>query len=351
MWKENILVRADVLAGLPERIDLLGGQSHRMMREAGVDPNDLKVNQKYVCWLSFNRFLANAAAELKAPDFGLQWVGGHRLVLNNFGPVVVLLLVSKDVRTFIQSWIDYDRIHTTGSYSQVVEGPEHGLDSNTARIIVRYSPAAPDSRQLKEACILVFYNLLMKYSGLPNPVKEVGFPHKPMSDVETYKEYFDCPLKFNTPYLYLDFSAPILEKKIGPTFNPGKRLFSSHVEKKLRNSPAGRVSISAKIGLMLPQVLGIGSSDVETVANILGVSPRKMQRLLQDEGSTYSGILDDVRKNMATQLLQHSDCAIARIAELLDYKSPVAFTTACKRWTGMSPREYRISLRKDKLPI
>lgn len=349
MWKEGIVCRSDVLLGLPKIIDSLGGNSDRLVREAGIRPEDLNGKEKFVDWLALQRLLANAAKELNVPDLGLKWAEQHKLHFSNFGPIIVLLIISKDVRSFLESWIEYDRVHTTGSYSRVVEGEAHGLPKGTARGIVWYSPAAPDSRQLKETCISVFYKMFNNLSGMPEPVSGIGFPHRPMADSEVYKKHFDCPIEFNAAYTYIDFSSAVLDKKMGPTFNPGKKMFASHIEKKLLKSPAGKASLSAQVGLILPRVLGTGNSDATTVAETLGMSLRKMQRLLKDEAVSYSDILDEVRQSMARELLQDSEISIARIAEVLDYKSPIAFTNACKRWTGESPTAFRKSSREGHL--
>ena len=348
MWKEGIVCRTDVMLGLPKIIESLGGDSDRLIREAGISPEDLRGKEKFVDWLAFQRLLTNAAKELNVPDLGLRWAKQHKLHFSNFGPIIILLIISKDIRSFFDSWIEYDRVHTTGSYSRIVEGEEHGLPKGIARAIVWYSPAAPDTRQLKETCISVFYKMFNNLSDMNEPVSRVGFPHKPMADAGVYKKHFKCPIEFNAAYTYIDFPSAILDKKIGPTFNPGKKMFVSHVEKKLLKSPAGKTSLSAQVGLILPRVLGTGHSDAETVAETLGMSLRKMQRLLMDEGNRYSDIRDEVRENMARELLQDSEISVARIAEVLDYKSPIAFTNACKRWTGESPTIYRKTSREMK---
>jgi len=63
------------------------------------------------------------------------------------------------------------------------------------------------------------------------------------------------------------------------------------------------------------------------VANILDVSPKKLQRLLHEEGTKYSDILRDVRKGMAKRLrlLFESDMSIAHLAVSIDYSSTEAF--------------------------
>jgi AraC-like DNA-binding protein len=61
------------------------------------------------------------------------------------------------------------------------------------------------------------------------------------------------------------------------------------------------------------------------------------------EGLTLSGILDQYRANLAKAYLKHGDLTISEIAWLLGYKEMSSFTHAYKRWTGMTPRQMRIS--------
>ena len=81
------------------------------------------------------------------------------------------------------------------------------------------------------------------------------------------------------------------------------------------------------------------------VANILDISPKKLQRLLSEEGTKYSEILGNVRKGMAKRLLFESDMSIVHLAVSLDYSSTEAFNTACQRWFGVSPTQYRKDIR------
>ena len=352
MWKEGILIRADALLGLPELLDRLGGDSQAMLQEAGIKPEDLNVRGQFISWLAFQRLLYNAANQLNAPDLGLRWAEQYKPGLNNFGPIIALLVVSKDIRSFIQRWIEYARIHTMGSYTQLIEGEADGLPEGVARAVIWFNYAAFDSRQEKEALISIFYKLIRDNLGTANlkPIK-VGFPHRPMFDLETYERHFSCPIEFNADYTYIDFPLEILDRRIGLGFNPGQKLFDRHVESAMRKTQGGQVNFSAQVGLMLPHILGVGKSDGANVAATLGVSLRKMQRLLKDEDSSYSDILDEVRQSMSTQLLQNSDMSVTRIAKLLDYKSPVAFSNAFKRWRGMSPRDYRNRLKNTDFSV
>ena len=61
---------------------------------------------------------------------------------------------------------------------------------------------------------------------------------------------------------------------------------------------------------------------------------KRLQRLLDAEGTTVSAMLDRVCGNIARRMLIDSKISVERIAGLLDYSGTPPFTTAFKRWTG-----------------
>ncbi|WP_290883145.1 helix-turn-helix transcriptional regulator [Fischerella sp.] len=70
---------------------------------------------------------------------------------------------------------------------------------------------------------------------------------------------------------------------------------------------------------------------------------RQLQRELQAEGTSYQQLLDETRKELALRHLQNLDTPIHDVAFLLGFSEPSAFHRAFKRWTGQTPRVYRLS--------
>jgi AraC-like DNA-binding protein len=62
---------------------------------------------------------------------------------------------------------------------------------------------------------------------------------------------------------------------------------------------------------------------------------------LQDVGTSYQRILDEVRKEMAIEYLRNSNLPIEEIAALVGYSDPSNFRKAFRRWTGRAPSYYR----------
>ena len=86
----------------------------------------------------------------------------------------------------------------------------------------------------------------------------------------------------------------------------------------------------------MPDSLGM-----EAVASRLHMSPRTVHRRLEEEGSSFRGIKDALRRDMALARLTKTRDPIAQVAADLGYADTSAFYRACVEWTGMAPIHYR----------
>jgi AraC-like DNA-binding protein len=84
-----------------------------------------------------------------------------------------------------------------------------------------------------------------------------------------------------------------------------------------------------------------GDPSLDQVARELGTSRRSLQRRLADENLTYAQVLDDVRSTMARAYLAQRELSIAEVGYLLGFSEQSSFTRAFRRWTGVSPAEFR----------
>jgi AraC-like DNA-binding protein len=80
---------------------------------------------------------------------------------------------------------------------------------------------------------------------------------------------------------------------------------------------------------------------LEDVARELQVAPTTLRRRLLSEGTSYQGIKDELRRDLAIHHLCASHLSVAEIAGLLGFQETSAFHRAFKRWSGVQPGEYR----------
>ena len=71
------------------------------------------------------------------------------------------------------------------------------------------------------------------------------------------------------------------------------------------------------------------------------MSGRTLQRKLHDHGTSHQELLDQMRKDLAMRYLREPEMAICEVAYLLGFSESSALHRAFKRWTGMTPSEFR----------
>jgi len=98
-----------------------------------------------------------------------------------------------------------------------------------------------------------------------------------------------------------------------------------------------RTRVENAISSLLPH----GRVLVDDVARSLGMSKRTLARRLSDEGLNFTEILQQLRRDQAVRYLDDRKLHVSKIAWLLGFYEGSAFTHACKRWTGKTPREMR----------
>ena len=88
-------------------------------------------------------------------------------------------------------------------------------------------------------------------------------------------------------------------------------------------------------------LLGSGEVSIDRVARGLGMSRQTLYRRLKAEGVTFEEILDARRRSLAIRFLGIHRLSVKAAAYKLGFSDPAAFSRAFKRWTGVSPSEFR----------
>jgi AraC-like DNA-binding protein len=86
-----------------------------------------------------------------------------------------------------------------------------------------------------------------------------------------------------------------------------------------------------------------GYPDVRLAADLVDTSPRTLQRRLRELGTNYRAVVDGARLDLATRMLTRTDATAAEIGNVVGYSDPSHFARAFRRFTGMSPGEYRLA--------
>jgi AraC-like DNA-binding protein len=72
------------------------------------------------------------------------------------------------------------------------------------------------------------------------------------------------------------------------------------------------------------------------MAGLFALQPRTFGRFLAAEGAAFQKLVDEVRFEIARDLLANSEMALGQVAAVLNFSQPSAFTRAFHRWSGQS---------------
>lgn len=156
---------------------------------------------------------------------------------------------------------------------------------------------------------------------------------------------FDCPLLFESEHNGFIFDASYLQS---PLMHDEESLKAF-----LRNAPyhlLANSEIESDEGIVaqMRRVVGVDLSrdfpSVVAMADHLHMSVRTLRRRLGEVGTTYQEFKDRTRCDAATRLLNRPELKINAVAVLLGFDEPSAFHRSFKKWTGVTPGEYRQSL-------
>jgi AraC-like DNA-binding protein len=158
-----------------------------------------------------------------------------------------------------------------------------------------------------------------------------------------FKTFFGADVEFGADVDEIIFSASVASLPIVGRDTYLNKLLRRYAEEALASRPRERASIRSNVERIVPQLLPHGRASASEVARQRGMSSRTLSRKLRDESATYAEILDKLRSALAKRYLSDRELPVTEIAWLLGYQEVSSFTHAFKRWTGMTPRKFRLS--------
>jgi len=168
----------------------------------------------------------------------------------------------------------------------------------------------------------------------------VEFQHEAPPDTSEHAKVFGCPVEFRAPSNKLIFASRFLSLPIAKADASLCALLDRHAEELLAKFPPRDSLIDQVRGIITGELRG-GDPSLERVADQLSLTPRTLQRKLQDLGTSHNELLDQMRRQLAMRYLREPEMAICEVAYLLGFSESSSFHRAFKRWTGLTPKEFR----------
>ena len=151
--------------------------------------------------------------------------------------------------------------------------------------------------------------------------------------------YFRAPIEYDADTNILSFSKQLVDTPLTNANPLLARINDQAVTDYLARFD--RDSLTMQVRSRIIERLHDGTPNQEAIAHSLNVSLRSLQRKLNNEETNFKTLLESTRRELALLYIRETHRSLGEITYLLGFSEPSNFTRAFKRWTGVSPVEYR----------
>jgi AraC-like DNA-binding protein len=304
------------------------------LRSLGIDPASVKSPDAYIPLETYLLIQDEAANYVNDPYFGLHM--GEFAEAGSWSILGYMMMNCKTLGEAFEKSSRYSRI-----IGNLIEARAE-LKFNKIKVIFFTPPHAPKmSRHCFEATFSSSVRMMRMFTGVQINPLEVTFIYPEPESRSEYERIFCCPVLFGKKENSFTIDMGIVNTPILMA-NPGLlEYFEKYAQDFLaeldRQNEHTRVVTKIILSRLDDEALSINK-----VAKEMAVSVRTLQKRLEDEGVVFSDLLRDIRQRLAQKYL-HENYSVEQITYLLGFSEPSVFRKAFKKWSGVTPREYRES--------
>jgi AraC-like DNA-binding protein len=323
--------RVGPLRSIPGLLHSLGADSVQVFADARVDLALFADADAVISFAARGRLLQQCVSATGCAHFG--FLLGQRNTLDDLGLVGLLVKYSPDVGSALRSLVRYFHLRVRGAVVTL------DLDGDAASLGYEiYQRQSEASDQIIDGALAFEFNILRKLCGPDWQPTEVCFIHREPADTGPFRRLFQCPLSFDAGRNALVFHASWLDRHL-PTDDPAlRKLLQTRID--ALEAEQGS-DLSAQVRSVLRTALLTRHAGAEQIAALFSMHPRTLARHLEARGTRFQVLVDEVRFEIARQLLAQSRMVVREVAKTLDYADASAFTRAFRRWSGQTPSQWR----------
>lgn len=306
-----------------------------LFKEVGFSFEDL-LNDDYRISFQQLKHLITYAITV-SEDEHLGWRFAQRINITALDVLGYAIMSSNNVESAIVTLTNFLAIRAPSFNIELVEPKSN---EEPRELIVKERFDFKEIRYFMISCVIgAFDNVFRFLTQENNIISKVEIACVEPHDWDQQSKKIHYPIIFSSDETRI-FIEPSFINNALPTANPDTEQSTQLICKKILaevENQSGTVHLVSKYITNSPHSF---PSLTET-ANSLNMSPRTLRRKLQESGTTFQKILDEVRTKVAKELLINKNKSISEVAFELGFQDTSNFNRAFKSWTGMSPGKLR----------
>lgn len=313
-----------------------GLDADALLRDLELDVTELRSSSARVPEETYDELILRAVQASGDSAFGLRYADFCHPT--SFSALGLALLASETLRDYCERWVRYFALINT---SETVEfGTDRGQAYLTdTRVPANATPAVERAHEDAFLALVVKYIRLM-YRPDYVPERVTSIWPAPHDKASIYYDYFGVEPEFSSTRnaIYIakeDLDAPL------PAANAALAQQNDQVVVEFL-AKMNKVDLPSQVNRKIIELLPSGDCSNERIAEALNMSVRSLYNKLNKAGTSYQELLDNTRRQLASQYMIRQELTISEIAYLLGFTDPGNFSRAFRRWSGQSPSDFRV---------
>lgn len=323
-----------------------------MLIAAGVDFDPLKTDaplyRQDITALQYSRLYQQIISLLQDQLFGLRF--GGTASPGAFRMMCYCIIHCENLGRAIRRACEFYRIFFQTDARMAI-------DVERDQAVVGYGewPRAGVGSEVRTADVYglyVWHRFFCWLTGRQLELVEVRFRDgapRPPERQQKYERLFDCPVRYDHHRNELVLTAADMQCPLVHTEQSLKDF--------LRSAPYPLMvmpgveedsGVAARVRALIGHDFSQGLPSFEEITRALNTSAPTLRRRLKREGTSFQKLKDECRCEAAVAYLSNPELSINAVAALMGFTDPSAFHRSFKKWTGMTPGDYRAHELKQR---
>lgn len=306
---------------------------YQLLSKSGIYPAQLSDTKQRIAVDKAISVLEQSAHISGCEAFGLYMAEQRQIA--DFGELSLLLSYQPTLR---------DALHTIVQYRNLINNAlEMHIEEVANTVIIRIeviSSAVNYSRQAIELALGITHRFCAALLSQKWQPLSIHFTHNAPKDQSIHQRIFACALEFGSEFNGIVCTSAEIDKANPQAdlamLNHAKRYLNLNM---LNNDDESSMiyNIRKSIYLLLP----MGRATINQIANTHGVNVRTLQRRLEAAQTSFSLLVNDVRKTLVLRYLSNLSYSLSQVSDILGYSMPSSFTRWFIRQFSISPTAWR----------
>lgn len=320
------------LSGFSDLVRHHGGDPRGILERHDIDPRVLRDPDHYVDCTSVVNVLEHCSSSLNNPLFGM--ILAEHQEPDIYGCVTALCRAASTMREAVNSFIDYIPVtHSPATCLELVEGS----DIAELRWWVRTDVGMNKQANLQATMLNI--KLLSQIGGAAFKPSYVNLSVDARSrDIYELERHLGCRFHSTATENAIAFPVELLDRRVATSSRLVYKLLGGYLD---RVKDASRHSVIERVEDYIRGTLASNNCSIERCAEKLGVSVRTLQARLSEADKSFSDLLEEQRVSLAKTYLKLDHFSLDDVAANLGYSEQSSFGRAFKRWTGITPKQFR----------